>query len=154
MSTHVADLETVLLVDDEPGVRTVIAMMLHRAGYRVIEAGSGEEALARFEEHVGEIGIVISDVVMPGMHGPDVVQRLINLRPDLGVLFISGYAWSLLPAALMQHECVAFLAKPFTVAELVLEVRQLAARARVRFRAQGCSSPSVPRQPRSQRSAS
>src|SRR5262252_3848196 len=109
MSTDSAG-ATVLFVDDEPALRTVIAIMLRRAGYRVIEAASGEEALALFEQHAGEIRIVISDILMPGMHGPDLVQRLLNVQPDLCVLFVSGYAWSL-PSALMQRDRVAFLAK-------------------------------------------
>jgi DNA-binding NtrC family response regulator len=119
--------ENLLLIDDEPAVRAVVALILQRAGYRVIEAGSGEEALARFDEHVGQIRIIVSDVLMPDMNGPDVVQRLIDVRPDLCVLFISGYAWAL-PTALMRKPNVAFLAKPFRATELVSEVEQLATR--------------------------
>jgi len=120
--------ENLLLVDDEPAVRGVIALVLRRVGYHVIEAGSGEEALQRFDEHIGQIRIIISDIVMPGMHGPDLVQRLLGMRSDLCVLFVSGYAASS-PLPLMHNRRIAFLAKPFRTAELVAELARLVARS-------------------------
>jgi two-component system cell cycle sensor histidine kinase/response regulator CckA len=103
-------------------------VILRRVGYRVVEAGSGEEAVHRFEEHFGKIRIIVSDIVMPGMHGPDMVQRLLDVRPDLCVLFISGYA-EYSPLARMQNRRVAFLAKPFRTKELVGELARLVARS-------------------------
>src|SRR3954471_344460 len=81
-------LQNILLVDDEHAVRTVIAVMLRRAGYDVILAGSGEEALTLFDAHP-EIRILVSDIAMPDMQGPELAQRLIALKPELFVLLIS-----------------------------------------------------------------
>src|SRR5437763_15648365 len=84
--------EAILLVDDEFALRTVIGAMLHRAGYEVLLAGSGAEALTLFDAHAGAIRILVSDIAMPHMQGPGLAQRLIALKPELFVLLVSGYA--------------------------------------------------------------
>jgi two-component system cell cycle sensor histidine kinase/response regulator CckA len=115
---------TVLLVEDEPMVRNVAERALTRHGYTVITADNGEEALeivARGEP----IDLLISDVVMPGMDGPTVVREARKSRPDLKILFMSGYAEEQLRKSI-DIENVNFLAKPFSVTELAEAARRAA----------------------------
>ena len=115
---------TVLLVEDEPMVRSVAERALTRHGYTVITADNGEDALeiiARNEP----IDLLISDVVMPGMDGPTMVQEARQSRPDLKILFISGYAEEQLRKSI-DIENVNFLAKPFSVIELAEAARRTA----------------------------
>lgn len=86
------DKETILLVDDEQAVRSIILRILRRARYTVLEAENGEAALKIAEQHEGPIDLVITDMFMPGLRGPEVVQRLAPKRPGLRALFMSGYA--------------------------------------------------------------
>lgn len=83
--------ETVLLVDDDDAVRTVARAVLRRHGYHVLDARSGADALLRSEEYTGPIHLLVSDVVMPEMSGPELAERLTKCRPDLKVLCMSGY---------------------------------------------------------------
>jgi two-component system, cell cycle sensor histidine kinase and response regulator CckA len=83
--------ETILLVDDDDDVRTVARAILYRNGYRVIEARSGGDALLRSKEYPGVIHLLLSDVVMPEMSGPELAKRLTSARPDMKVLCMSGY---------------------------------------------------------------
>ena len=114
---------TVLLVEDEPMVRTVAERALTRHGYRVITAGNGEEAL-EFLATGEEIALLISDVVMPGMDGPTVVREARKSRPELPILFISGYAEEQLRKSI-DIENVSFLPKPFSVQELAEAARRV-----------------------------
>jgi two-component system cell cycle sensor histidine kinase/response regulator CckA len=84
--------ETILLVDDEQSVRTIVLKILRRARYNVLEAENGEAALRIAENHPGKIDLVITDMFMPGLRGPEVVERLAPTRPGLRALFMSGYA--------------------------------------------------------------
>jgi signal transduction histidine kinase/CheY-like chemotaxis protein len=115
--------ETVLLVEDDDGVRFVGEDVLQRLGYAVISARNGEEALRASAAHAGRIAILISDIVMPGMNGPELQARLAHDRPDMKVLFLSGYA----PGAAVRHGIldpdVAFLEKPFGPEALARKVR-------------------------------
>jgi CheY-like chemotaxis protein len=129
MSTRSAAAETVLLVDDESAVRTVIAVMLRRAGYDVIEASSGDGAARLFQRHAGAIRFVVSDIAMPGMQGPELAQRLIALQLDLYVLLISGYVKCSPSTFRLDDRNVAFLAKPFVPAELIAKLRELVTRS-------------------------
>jgi two-component system cell cycle sensor histidine kinase/response regulator CckA len=107
---------TVLLVEDEPMVRGVAERALTRHGYQVITADNGEDALAILDR--GEpIDLLISDVVMPGMDGPTMVEEARKTRPDLKILFMSGYAEEQLRSSI-DVDNVAFLPKPFSVQEL------------------------------------
>jgi two-component system cell cycle sensor histidine kinase/response regulator CckA len=113
---------TVLLVEDEPMVRAVAERALTRHGYKVITADNGEAAL----EHLGdgqEIDLLISDVVMPGMDGPTMVREARKSRPDLKILFMSGYAEEQLRNSI-DIENVNFLPKPFSVTELAEAARR------------------------------
>jgi len=113
---------TVLLVEDEPMVRTVAERALTRHGYQVLTANNGEEAL-EIVERGDEIALLISDVVMPVMDGPTMVREARKTRPDLPILFMSGYAEEQLRKSI-DIANVAFLPKPFSVQELAEAVRK------------------------------
>src|SRR6266498_3120647 len=84
--------ETVLVVDDEAAVRSAVREILQPTGYLVLEAGSGEEALRICAGQEGPIHLLLTDVMMPGMSGPEVAQRLARMRPGMRVLYMSGYS--------------------------------------------------------------
>ena len=113
---------TILLVEDEPMVRTVAERALTRHGYKVLTANNGEEALEIVDQG-GEIALLISDVVMPLMDGPTMVREARKTRPDLPILFMSGYAEEQLRKSI-DIANVAFLPKPFSVQELAEAVRK------------------------------
>ncbi len=117
--------ETILVVEDESSVRMVAVAGLRKAGYRVLEATDGEEALRIAERHDGPIDLVLTDVLMPGIHGPALVKRLNERRRGLRALFMSGHA----DDALLHHGVLegglAFLEKPFTREELAKKVREV-----------------------------
>ncbi len=112
---------TILLVEDEPMVRTVAERALTRHGYQVLSATNGEEALELLEGG-DEIALLISDVVMPLMDGPTMVREARKTRPDLPILFMSGYAEEQLRKSI-DIANVAFLPKPFSVQDLAEAVR-------------------------------
>jgi CheY-like chemotaxis protein len=117
--------ETVLLVEDEPAVRELASCVLREAGYVVLEAGHGLEALALMQaEPHRELHLVISDLVMPQMNGQEMVERLRALRPRLPVLFVSGYTHDVLTQRDMLDRDHAFLEKPFSPNRLLWKVRQ------------------------------
>jgi hypothetical protein len=109
---------TILLAEDEDGVRRVSRRVLTRAGYRVIDASSGAEALQRAKEHAGPIDLLLTDLVMPGMSGRELAQRLRAERPGLHVLFMSGYDQGAHQRDIVQP----FLPKPFNHEELLASV--------------------------------
>lgn len=111
---------TILLVDDEPAVRSIVLRILKRAKYTVLEAENGESALKLAEEHEGPIDLVITDMFMPGLRGPEVVQRLAPKRPGLRALFMSGYADQ--DARTGVPAGANFLNKPFSAQELAAAV--------------------------------
>jgi PAS domain S-box-containing protein len=115
---------TILLVEDEDGVRNLTARILTRAGYRVLSASTPSRACALFEEHAADINLLLTDIVMPEMHGPALAQRLVARRPDLRVLFVSGYS-DAIPATATASSKMGFLAKPFPSARLVTTVAEL-----------------------------
>ena len=115
---------TILLVEDEPMVRSVAERALTRHGYTVITADNGEEALEILGK--GEpIDLLVSDVVMPGMDGPTMVREARKTRPELKILFMSGYAEEQLRKSI-DIENVNFLPKPFSVTELAEATRRAA----------------------------
>ena len=113
---------TVLLVEDEPMVRTVAERALTRHGYTVVTANNGYEALEILNRG-DEFALLISDVVMPEMDGPTMVREARQSRPDLPVLFMSGYAEEQLRKSI-DIDKVAFLPKPFSVQELAEAARK------------------------------
>lgn len=115
--------ETILLVDDEQSVRAIVLKILRRAHYNVLEAENGEAALRIAEAHPGKIDLVITDMYMPGLRGPEVVERLAPTRPGLRALFISGYADQ--DARTGVPGGANFLNKPFSGQELASAVEKV-----------------------------
>lgn len=116
--------ETVLLVEDERAIRELLTRALDKQGYRVIAAEDGEAALAVVEAHDGAVDVLLTDVVMPRMRGPDLARRRRERAPDLPVLFMSGFAAD----ATLEGGVLAgsdFIAKPFTSEELTRRLRAL-----------------------------
>jgi len=114
----------VLVVEDEDAVRDLVTSVLEEDGYRVYAAANGRQALDLLERHPG-IGLVLSDVVMPDLNGPELVARLQTLRPSAKVLFMSGYADSHLVSRGVNEASVKILHKPFSPAKLSEEVAAL-----------------------------
>ena len=114
----------ILFVEDEDAVRSVAAKLLRVRGYEVIEAASGEEALDLAEAHAGEIDLMISDVVMPGMQGPELLKAAREYLAGAPVMFISGYAEAEFSNLLEGETNVSFLAKPIDIKTLAERVKQ------------------------------
>jgi PAS domain S-box-containing protein len=121
--TTVRGTETILLVEDEEQVRTVARNILKRYGYRVVDARNAGEAFLLCEKHEGVIDLMLSDVVMPQMSGPELAQRLAGTRPDMKILFMSGYTDDSAVRHGVSSSGIAFLQKPFTPASLAAKVR-------------------------------
>jgi CheY-like chemotaxis protein len=116
-------LETVLLVEDEAGVRQLSKRILENAGYRVLEATNGDEAESVFARHADSIDVVVTDVIMPGCGGPELLSRLQIRAPALKVLYMSGYTEQSAANKAGIDRGLPFLQKPFTAAEFVRQVR-------------------------------
>lgn len=116
---------TVLLVEDEDAVRLFSARALRNKGYKVLEARSGEAALEIMNEQVDGIDLVISDVVMPNMDGPSLIKEVRRRRPDIKVIFISGYAEDDFRRKVDAGEEAHFLMKPFTLKQLASKVKDV-----------------------------
>ncbi len=114
---------TILLVEDEEGLRALGARELTSRGYTVLQAGSGLEALEIAEEHNGAIDLVVSDVVMPEMDGPTMFGELRKRGVKAKVIFVSGYAEDAFDKNLPEGEAFSFLAKPFSLKQLVEAVK-------------------------------
>ena len=115
---------TILLVEDEEGLRTLNARGLKSRGYNVIEAGNGVEAMAALAREGGCVDLVVSDVVMPEMDGPTLLKRLREDNPDIKIIFVSGYAEDAFEKSLPDSSQYNFLAKPFTLKQLVSAVKE------------------------------
>jgi PAS domain S-box-containing protein len=117
--------ETILVVEDEQAVRELVRRILEGKGYTVLAASNGEEALLFCNQHKGSIHLLITDVVMPGVGGHELTGRLANLRPEMKVLYMSGYTDN----AIVRHGLVrpgaAFLSKPITPDALIRKVRDV-----------------------------
>jgi two-component system, cell cycle sensor histidine kinase and response regulator CckA len=115
--------EGVLLAEDEETIRRLVGEVLERSGYKVFAASNGDEALALLEEHGDEIDLLLTDVIMPGMSGPDLARAASKLRPSLRVLFTSGYTSE--PDEAFDDPNVEFIGKPFSPQALVAKVRDV-----------------------------
>jgi len=114
----------ILFVEDEAAVRGIAARLLRQRGYEVIEAADGEEALALAEEWAGQIDMMISDVIMPGLDGPSLLKKARQYLGDAPVMFISGYAESDFSDLLQDETGVSFLPKPLDIKTLAERVKQ------------------------------
>src|SRR5690349_14549688 len=115
---------TILLVEDEDGLRSLNARGLRSRGYSVIEAANGVEAIEALAEKDGAVDLVVSDVVMPEMDGPTLLKSMRSRNPDLKIIFVSGYAEDAFEKSLPENEQFAFLPKPFTLTQLVAAVKE------------------------------
>ncbi len=115
---------TILLVEDEDGVRAFGARALSSRGYTVIEAASGVEALEQFALAEGKVDLVVSDVVMPEMNGPTLLRELRKTNPDIKFIFVSGYAEDAFENDLPEGEQFGFLPKPFQIKQLIETVKE------------------------------
>jgi DNA-binding NtrC family response regulator len=123
---------TILVVDDEEPLRNVVIQMLRMRGYEVLEAPDGPSALALFDQQPPRVDLVISDVVMPKMSGPDFVKQLLEQQPSIRVLYMSGYTnLASVHEGVLASE-MAFLQKPFTVEELISKVREVLDKGRAK----------------------
>jgi two-component system, cell cycle sensor histidine kinase and response regulator CckA len=124
---EIADLTgsaSILLVEDEEAVRAFAARALAARGYKIYEAQSGIEALEVMDEAGGKIDLVVSDVVMPELDGPSLLKELRKKRPDLKIIFISGYAEDAFKKNLPEGEEFQFLPKPFSLKQLAIAVKE------------------------------
>jgi two-component system, cell cycle sensor histidine kinase and response regulator CckA len=119
---------TVLVVEDELAVRRLASRVLRARGYRVLEASNGADALRLVDRHGGPLDLVLTDIIMPGLSGPALVERLLHGEPDLKVLYITGYS----EEAIREHGLLpaggALLEKPFTAHQLAERVHAALAR--------------------------
>ena len=116
--------ETVLLVEDEDSLRTLIQGCLEKRGYSVLTAGNGQEALNIAQKHSGTIHLLLTDVIMPGMSGRELADNLKQARPNLKVLYISGYTHDLVTQQGILETGSELLQKPFSLNSLLTRVRQ------------------------------
>jgi two-component system cell cycle sensor histidine kinase/response regulator CckA len=114
---------TILLVEDEEGLRALNARGLTSRGYTVLQAGNGIEALEELERNGWEVDLVVSDVVMPEMDGPTLMKELRKRNPAIKIIFVSGYAEDAFEKSLPDHTQFKFLPKPFTLKQLVTAVK-------------------------------
>ena len=115
--------ETVLLVEDDPGLRRLAARLLTKLGYTVVAAAGADSAVARYRDNVDGIDLLITDVFMPDVGGPELARRLLVIRPDLKVLYVSGSNEALESGALAAD--ANFLLKPFTLDAFRKKIREV-----------------------------
>lgn len=111
--------ETILVVEDQPATAQITRILLESWGYRVMEARSGGEAIGIYEHSDGKIDLLLTDVIMPGMNGPQLAEELLRRNPVLRVVYMSGY-----PSDELKDHTTAFLSKPFNPASLSKMIRK------------------------------
>jgi two-component system cell cycle sensor histidine kinase/response regulator CckA len=116
---------TILLVEDDAGIRELVYDILTTTDYRVFSASSGAEALQRCEQHPGAIDLLLTDVVMPGMSGHELAVQVLRRWPQVKILYISGYTDEILGRYGAVDASIAFLKKPFTPESLTRKVREV-----------------------------
>src|SRR5205823_6117208 len=117
--------ESVLIVEDEFVIRTAVAEFLSGAGYHVLSAANGKEALAKLQAHTGKINLVITDVVMPVMGGSKLAESIASMQPQAKVLFVSGCTEDAVPRKGAADLPRNFLLKPFSFESLAAKIREL-----------------------------
>ncbi|MDB5102887.1 MAG: multi-sensor hybrid histidine kinase [Fibrobacteres bacterium] len=111
---------TLLVVDDEPNVRELVSLLLRNAGYTVYQADGGEEAIAMVADPDFKVDILLTDIIMPGMNGRELADRICALNPRIKVLFVSGYSANVLASRALCPEGADYIRKPFG-AEMLLD---------------------------------
>lgn len=122
---HAVGTETVLLVEDDMSVRELHGMILEEAGYSVIKAVDGEDALDKFNENRAAVDILVTDVIMPKIDGKSLYQEIAKARPDMKVLFMSGYTRDIIIKRGILDDEIHFLSKPVTSSDLLAKVRHM-----------------------------
>jgi len=115
--------ETILLVEDEPTILRMTLMMLEKKGYNVLFAATPVEAVEKATHHLGPIDMLMTDVVMPEMNGRDLAAQITALYPGIRLLFMSGYTANVIAHHGVLDDGVAFIQKPFSMAEMTEKVR-------------------------------
>ena len=122
-----AEPPAILVVEDEPSVRRMMKVILTEAGYSILEASDGANACSVMEAYDGQIALVISDLVMPNMGGLDFANELAIARPQIPILYISGYSDSVAVESITRHTPQSVLTKPFAPQQLINRVQELLA---------------------------
>jgi len=115
-------MKTIMVVDDEPEIRRLVAAMLRRKGYNILMAGTGEEALRLFRENP-HTDLLLTDVVAPGMSGPVIAEEVAALHPGIKVLFMTGYDGTQVVRRFVLEKGYSLLVKPFTMEQLADKVK-------------------------------
>ncbi|MDG1286245.1 MAG: response regulator [Rickettsiales bacterium] len=116
---------TILLVEDEEPVRNFAARALRNKGYTVLEADCGEQAIEVIEEHGDKLDVIVSDVIMPGMNGPEMIKKIVPDHPNVKIIFISGYAEDAFTDSFGDDYEFNFLPKPFTLKQLAAKIKEV-----------------------------
>jgi CheY-like chemotaxis protein len=119
LSAQTDSAETILVVEDQPATAQITRILLESWGYRVLEAHGGEEALSKFAQNGDAIHLLLTDVIMPGITGPQLASEMLRRKPELRVVFMSGY-----PSDQLNQPDAAFLPKPFNPASLSRMIRK------------------------------
>uniref|UniRef100_UPI0040560D6F ATP-binding protein n=1 Tax=Candidatus Electrothrix sp. TaxID=2170559 RepID=UPI0040560D6F len=117
--------ETILLAEDEPSILRMTRMMLERNGYTVLSAATPTEAMEKAKNHSGFIDLLMSDVVMPEMNGRDLAGQITEIYPGIRLLFMSGYTANVIAHQGILDDGVAFIQKPFSMADMTVKIREL-----------------------------
>ncbi|MFZ4858960.1 MAG: response regulator [Desulfuromonadaceae bacterium] len=117
--------ETILLVEDEPGILQITSQLLGTQGYTLLTAGTPGEAMRLAQEHVGEINLLITDVIMPEMNGKTLANKLQSLNPQLKCIYMSGYTADVIAQHGVLDEGVYFIQKPFSLPSMAAMVREV-----------------------------
>jgi two-component system, cell cycle sensor histidine kinase and response regulator CckA len=120
---------TILLVEDEEGVRSVLSELLTGLGYTVLQAANGVEAVGIATKHVGVIDLVVTDMVMPEMSGQELGRNLANQWPNLRILYMSAFASKIYSPSALANALADFISKPFDLEDFVVKVRELMAQS-------------------------